>query len=64
MRAEQWTKWLSTDSGFRGAVAKLLSDSGAVDHSALTALFRRVANCQHRVHGTRLMLTMSYCAWW
>jgi len=63
MDAFQWPKWLASNTAFRDGIKEYLADSSAVDAQALSTFLQSGAKYRTWITGTRLMLTLSYCAW-
>ncbi len=64
MDAFQWSRWLASNATFREGIAEYLADSTAVDSQAFSQFMQSMAGYRKQVTGTRLMLTLSYCAWY
>jgi len=63
MDAIQWNLWLALNPKFRSGITDFLRGNPVVDPDALQRVLSSVANFKHSVVGTRLMLSLSYCAW-
>lgn len=63
MDAFRWEKWLACNSGFREGIMDYLADSRAVDPHMLSE-FMHSASRYHTWVGARLMLAVSYGAWY
>jgi len=63
MDAFQWPKWLASNAEFREGITEYLEDSTTVDKDALSEFMQSASRYRAWPVGTRLMSTVSYCAW-
>lgn len=61
--ATQWNRWFNSNAVFREWIGSILRDSPWIDDHKFEQLMQTASSGRARIHGTKMMLTLSTIAW-